>query len=185
MIFYALIGPVLILSLVMLVYLRRLKKHDEVLYAFCEIRREIMAILRRDLFEIQREKYVGLKHLLDATGNAIHYYNDNKATMFNYRRFAQWLRDSRASAETVQRLNLPNDPEILKIREHFGVAMVSAFCAYTPLFRSELLIRVSLLLLRTAVNAGWQQAEGIFQFADWFRNFSSTTRGGHSALCHR
>lgn len=181
MVFYIIMVPILALSMAMLAYLRRLKKHDKVLYEFCQIRREIMAILRRDLFETENDKYVGLRELLDSTGNAIHYYNDNKATMFNYRRYKQWLMDTRESAESVENLHLPNDPELQKIRHHFCQAMVAAFCAYTPLFRSELLIRFSLFILRTAAKAGWQQAEDIFQFASWFKNFK---REG-DALCHR
>jgi hypothetical protein len=144
-----------------------------------------MAVLRRDFFDMDKEKYHGLKKLLNLTSRAIHYYNDNKATMFNFRKFAQWLGHGRRSAEAMESLKLPNDPEILKIQKRFGLAMIFAFCSYTPLLRSEASIRLLLFLLRTAAQAGWQRADNIFQFASWFKEFNSTMRESGDPLCRR
>jgi len=183
--FYFLIIPGLVISLGMLLHFRRIEKHDKVLYRFCQVRRDIMTILRRDLLEVNREKYFGLRVLLDGTSNAIHYYNDNKTTLFNFREFCKWLGDAKRSAEAMEKLKLPNDPEVLEIRDRFAQAMVCGFCAYTPFLRTEAGFAVSLFLLKAMAKAGWRRAETLIQSANWFKNFRSTSHGSGEALCPR
>ncbi len=183
--FYLIMIPALALSAWMLFRFRRLAKHDKVLFEFCQVRRDIMVIFRRDLLKMDREKYFALRGLLDNTDNAIHYYNENKATLFNFRKFMQWLKDSKRSAEEMENLKLPDDPEVLQIRDRFGGAMVSAFCAYTPFVRSEAVFRFSLMLLRAMARTGWRRAENLFQSAKWFKNFRSTIHRSGGTFCHR
>jgi hypothetical protein len=122
---------------------RRIRKHDKVLYRFCETRRMTTAILRNRGFELSKEDYLVLRQILVATTDTIHHYEDCKSTLFNFRKFQQRARELKSDAETVQRLANVRDPEIQAVIKSMQHALFNAFFTYTPLIKSE--ITISLL----------------------------------------
>ena len=92
MTFYVILTPVLIGALYMILRLRGLKKHDEVLYMFCQVRRETMDLIREHNFELAEEDYSALKEIADVTGATIHDYQLCKIYVFNFRRFLTAIR---------------------------------------------------------------------------------------------
>lgn len=130
MLFYLLFVPANILLFIMFRDLRNMKKHDCVLFRFCQIRRDIMFILRDEGFKLSKQDYRVLRFLLDITSEMIHNYNQCKITVFNLRWFMSWLKEYRKKAGKVEKLETTN-PKINAIRERFKVAMLQAFLSYT------------------------------------------------------
>ena len=75
MFFYILMIPVLFFSVLMIIHLRRLKKHDEVLYTFCQNRREIMFMIREENFALSKKDYFDLRKLAEVNNKTIRHFN--------------------------------------------------------------------------------------------------------------
>lgn len=125
--------------------LNKVKTHDQVLFPFCQLRREIMGFLYENVFEkpgaLSREEYTSMRRLSEALDDAIHNYNDHKTMMFNIRKLEKYLEQYQHIVEQAQPVNLTDNPEIRKFHARFIQCFAKAFLAYTPLIRSELLLR--------------------------------------------
>jgi hypothetical protein len=137
MLFYALITPPLLASIYMLFYLRRLKKHDKVLYRFCQLRRDAMSKIRESNFDLKFEDYVALRQLLDRTSETVHEFNNCKVSLFNIRNYSVQVHRAKSLEETsVQRA-----PEVQELTSRYALAMLVAFFTFTPFIKSELVLR--------------------------------------------
>ncbi len=137
MFFYALITPPLLASVCMLFYLRRLKKHDKVLYRFCQLRRDTMSQIRERNFDLRVEDYVALRQLLDRTSETIHDFNNCKVSLFNIRNYSIQVHRAKSLEET----SVERAPEIQELTGRYALAMLVAFFTFTPLIKSELVLR--------------------------------------------
>ncbi|HKV42152.1 MAG TPA: hypothetical protein VJX67_23310, partial [Blastocatellia bacterium] len=141
MIFYIVMGPALIGSAVMAWHLRLMGRHDRVLYRFCEIRREIMNLIRDNAFEMDRTDYYAFRDLLEVVSFTIHDYNACKIHSFNFRRFREWLKDAKQLGGKIETQNR----RVLDLRAKYSWAMLDAFFAYTPFLKSEIAVKVLLI----------------------------------------
>src|SRR6266702_1750215 len=98
MYFYFLIIPSLVVLALVCLDLCRIKKHDKVLYRFCQIRRESMSFLRKKGFSLSVHDYTVLKEMLDGLDITIHNYNACKCKVFNYRNFTSKLAELKIEA---------------------------------------------------------------------------------------
>lgn len=167
--FYVCIVPALIMSMYMIVYLRNLRKHDNVLYRFCQIRRKAMSILRNDGFGMQGQDYVSLRVLVENLNITINNYKECKTVLFNFRRFNKYLTEYKISAQEVEQFKLPNDERIKALVRDFSIALFRAFLEYTPLIRSEIAIRIILFIATALTKIGINHANNFAkQISDTF-----------------
>jgi len=131
-------------SIAAIIWLLRVRNHDRVLYRFCQVRRDIMTILRDRGFEMTKSDYHALRDLLEAVSDTIHHFNECKSTIFNIRTLSRIIREFRESGRAINKINIPKDAASAKTFVDFRMAMVMAFLAYTPFFRSEIAARVIL-----------------------------------------
>ncbi|MGR3985377.1 MAG: hypothetical protein OD817_09070, partial [Gammaproteobacteria bacterium] len=65
------------------------KKHDDVLFPFCQLRRDINRFLYENVLDgaraISREEYASVRGLLKVVDVTIRNYNRHKTAMFNLR----------------------------------------------------------------------------------------------------
>ena len=148
--FYLLVVPALLMQAVMLAYLYQLRRHDSVLYRFCQIRRDVMALLREQSETLSPEEYHDARELLDVLGFTIHNYQDQKSTMFDGRKFLRFRR----SAERVRQARHSDNPQLVELHKRTAMALVRGFIAYTPFFASELALRLVLFGARTLGSMG-------------------------------
>lgn len=159
--------------LYMLCKLHWMKKHDKVLFAICRNRREAMAFLREQGLNITRKDYFALRDLLELQGQTIHEFNAFKAHVFNIRRFVQYM-------VAFRRLNnkftvtKPDDPRVVKLCSDFGRMVLFAILTFTPLFRSELALRLTVSLMKALARVGGQyfkrKAREYSAVADWIKS---------------
>ena len=126
------------------VWLREIARHDGVLFRFCEIRRRVVRLLFDRHLEnglSARDRCDGIR-LLNLLNQVIGDYGERKAVMFNFRRFVRAIEEYEKTAGELRMPRPPQDREIADLYEQASVSILLGFLAYTPLIRSELLLRL-------------------------------------------
>lgn len=157
--FYLLMVPVLLMEVCMLLYLYRRRRHDKVLFRFCQIRRDLMQLLRDRGSSLSREEYKDARELLNVLSFTIHNYRDQKTKIFDGRKFLRF----RNSAEKIRQAEPSADPEIAALYVRTAHALVRGFIAYTPFFASELALRLVLLGAQMLGNLGIRKMRRAFE----------------------
>jgi hypothetical protein len=131
MTFYIALTPILLASAYMLLTLRALTKHDKVLYAFCDVRRDVMSVLRNHAFELTREDYIALREIEDVTSATIHDYHICKIYLFNFRKFRAAVRRLEGIEVHVNK-GLVLAHEIVRLKNDYRRALLFGFFTFTP-----------------------------------------------------
>ena len=138
------------------VWLREIARHDGVLFRFCEIRRRVVRLLFDRHLESglsARNRRDGIR-LLNLLNQVIGDYRERKAVMFNFRRFVRAIEEYEKTAGELRMPYPPQDREIADLYKQASVAILLGFLAYTPLIRSEALLRLFGLFARAVLPIG-------------------------------
>ena len=145
------IGGILItITFAMFSYLnvRRHEKHDRVLFAFCQIRRDLMAELRERFDSLSPEEYESAEFLLGMLNKVIRHYRSHKTFMFNLRKARRMIRNDLRHYHVVQKRihkqlsMVPPNTKIAKLYSDFSRAVMAGFLTYTPFILSEIVLRL-------------------------------------------
>jgi len=147
--FYLLIIPALIMLSFMIMQFYAIKKHDKVLFEFCQARRDLMGILRRDNVNISKKNYVALTKLVEFLNRTIHNYDEMKTSLFNIRKFFRYLKQYEKDIKKIEKIKIPDNPEVIEIYRKSSIAMLKAFLTYTPFIKSQLCLYLLVHLLKT------------------------------------
>lgn len=176
MAFYIVMVPPLIGLAFMILHLRLMGRHDRVLYRFCEIRREIMGLIRDKAFEMDRTDYYAFRDLLEVVSFTIHDYNACKLYAFNFRRFREWLKDAKQLAGKV----VTQNQCVLDLRSQYSRAMLEAFFAYTPFLKSELALKILVIAVKALMRLSGKYLstnfKTVLEVAAWIRHELDTNR---------
>jgi hypothetical protein len=151
--FFIIMVPPVVGSVYMIWHLRRLKKHDQVLFGFCQTRRDVMALLREEDYNFRRPDYLALRNLVVFSSGMIHHFNDLKKSLFNARKFVEEVRRAKLIDKKIKRKAI-KDERIGALYHQFERAHIAAFFAFTPFFTSELVLRLLPLLVRLLAKVG-------------------------------
>ena len=171
--FLALIFSMFVLLMLDMCWLRyqqkEMQKHDQVLFLFCELRRDIMAFLHENAFQksdtLSCEEYRFVRRLLNTLDDAIHNDNDHKTLMFNMRKMVKYIRQYRHTLKQSGALELTDNPEIQGFHTRFVLCLAKAFFAYTPLIRWELALKLVALTYRILHRATARRLRPQYVFA--------------------
>lgn len=139
MTYYIFMTPVLLMIVAMILRLRALKKHDKVLYAFCQLRRDTMSLIREHNYDLCRQDYIALRDIEDGLSDTIHDYNMHKVYLFNFRKFSAALRRLKPQMNITSGERLR--PEITRLRRSCGQVLILAFFTFTPFLKHEIAIK--------------------------------------------
>jgi hypothetical protein len=135
------LGALAVMQVVFLLRMRSVSRHDRVLFPLCDLRREVMAELRREgasMSDVEYAEIMQMRLVLDGT---IHHYHDLKASLFNFRDFVRFLR---AYAQADGDVSVPASSErIDALRRRLALVMMNGFLTYTPLLKSEMIVRLA------------------------------------------
>lgn len=123
--------------------IKKVDKHDQVLFPFCQLRRDIMRHLLDNLDTLTPEEYRPLRKLLDMLDATIHNYNRHKTRMFNLRTILRQTTRYRRAKKQAERVDIPEDSPAVEFYFRFFHLLAKAFLAYTPLLRWELAWRLA------------------------------------------
>lgn len=178
--FYILVLPSLALSVTMIFYLLRLKKHDLVLYSFCQIRRDAIALIDKRGLETNRAAYHSLRNLLNGLNAMVHDYEGCKKQIFNLRKLVALLKDYKQMSRQVEKIKIPDDPEIANLHLRFRRAIVRAFLAYTPLIKSEIAAWLFFKLVSFFADCGIKSLKRVAENLRWLVDEISNTQDNHN-----
>lgn len=145
--FYLLFIPSFFASILMIVYLKNIKKHDIVLYKICQVRRDSMQLLRNNWQGMSKEDYLALRKLLDILNSTINSYNEHKIVLFNLRRFFEHVKRYDSFSKEIEPTEMPKNGEIQALYTATFKSLLYGFFAYTPLIKSEIFVKISFLIL--------------------------------------
>lgn len=153
--------------------IRKTKKHDDMLFPFFDLQRDIMKFLFKTTWEksvtLTREEFLFVRELLRAVDIAAGDYNQHKISVFNMQEMAKHIEAYQRTATLG--LEVPDNPKIRELHERFGRLLVSAFIAYSPLIRSRLALRLLAYANRAAKTVGAHRAiEYVVNNAEKVRN---------------
>jgi len=131
-----------------------------------------MSKIREGNFNLSKDDYIALRHLVEATSVTIHDYNQWKTSLFNFRRFKERVRNIKTLNREIAERKISN-PDIFALYQQYTFAMFLAFIAYTPFLRSELGIKT----LSMSINGMAKISMGKFkknlnravEFINWVR----------------
>ncbi len=148
---------------------RREAKHDQVLFPLCQLRRDIVQFLRTNIRNnrcaLSSEEGQSVLRLLEVLNDAIRNYKRHKTVMFNLREVAKYLRKHQDALKKARPLDVTDNPDIQAFYARFGLCSAKAFLAYTPLIRSELVLRVALYVSMYVWREGTRRAQRLMQDA--------------------
>ncbi|WOV91930.1 MAG: hypothetical protein R1F54_04700 [Candidatus Zeuxoniibacter abyssi] len=140
---------ILVVGAFLLASLIAIKKHDRVLFRFCQIRRDLMKDLR-DRYDttLNQQEWQAAKFLLEKLNGVIQHYHSHKTTMFNLRKVRQMIKsDLQKYKETQQEIKarlpeVPKDTKVYELYGDFARASWQSFFTYTPFIRTEIILRL-------------------------------------------
>lgn len=142
--------------------LRRVSKHDRVLFPLCQLRRDLMRFLRVNATAnknaLSTAEYDSIARLSDTLDLAIHDYNKHKTMMFNLRNLMKLIKAHKKTLKKAKPIDLTDNPEIQTFHSRFIRCLAEAFIAYTPLIRSELVLRMFMWTSRAVSKRVRQEA---------------------------
>lgn len=183
MLFYILIVPSTLFVLYMVIVFRKMKKHDEILFRFCQVRRDAISLIDRRNFELNRKQYASVRDLLESVNAMIHDFEKCKTTVFNFRKFVRFLKFYRDAAIQAEKIHIPNDPEIIALHHQYKTAIFFAFLAYTPLIKSELCAKFLVTIFVFLAKAGVKSLNGGANYLKWLIEENKRENGPHG-LAH-
>lgn len=112
--------------------LNGMKKHDTVLFMFCELRREIMQYLRENFDGISKAEAKNCLAILDCVNSEIHFFSRNKREVYN---ILNLIDNIRRSTVMVKRINFSEpSPALGDFVKKFNAIRFEAFRTFSPLY---------------------------------------------------
>lgn len=136
---------------IMLIRVLNIRKNDQVLYEFCDVRRKMMRYLRNNFDSVSTGDYLCLRESLDLLNNNIHYFDHYKTHVFNVNMLIRMIRETKKNIDEVERLKRTENAEILDLMGSFERSFLVAFFVFTPLFKTRACISLVVFVLTILV----------------------------------
>lgn len=151
--FYFVAGLISAFLVYQVINLRELRKHDEHLFRFCELRRDAISLLYNERETLSRNDYIALRKILKTLNLTINNYRTHKTVTFNLRRFLAYVKELRSLDHDTGKIST-NNKDIINLNYRMHHVVCLAFLAYTPFLRSEVLASIVIKVLNACVEMG-------------------------------
>jgi len=135
---------------------RAAKKHDGVLFPFCQLRRDVMRYRYEAVMGMHgaypRAEREALRRLSRELDDTIHNYRAHKTVMFNLRRIMRNIQTYKHASKAV--VDVTDNAEIRGFHDNLRRLQAKAFIAYTPMIKSEFAIKLIVQSTRFGYRAG-------------------------------
>lgn len=164
--FYFFIIPTLLFLIYQIFRLRSITKHDKILFGFCQNRREMMKLIRDKNQTLSIEDYQALRELVEMTNKTIHNFNHYKPVLFNFRRFIEYVRNAQEVDNKFKEHQFGSQ-EIAELYNRFFLTLLGAFFTFTPLIKSEIVLRASIYFFKALAKLGARKAKRVIELLTW------------------
>lgn len=173
MAFYIILGPVMLLMVFMIFKLHQIKKHDSVLFRFCQLRRDIMGYLRKDFDSITKSDHNEVRMLLRLLNSTIHDYDEHKKGLFKINKFIVQAKTVYKSVNEAKRKESKNNDVIKGFYKDYGKIMLIAYLTYTPFLKSKIIIAVLTAILEFLAKYFNRYIKHHITFLEWLKGESN------------
>lgn len=171
---YIFIVPALIILASGIFELRRIQKHDNVLFAYAQLRRNILFYLKEYGMKISDTDYKIVNELLDRVDATIHHFTDFKTTYFNIRKLRKLTKKLKLQEiKTGFVLKKTQNKDINKLQKQYEYLIVKSCFTYTPFFRSEVFLKISFLVFKLFILAGVKKWQNLINDINWLKDKKS------------
>lgn len=157
--------------------IRKVRKHDDVLFPLCQLRRDIVRFLYVNVFEkenaLSPEEVRAARWLWGLLDRTIRDYNQNKTTIFNLRTMLKIVRQYRNLMEQIEPVNLTKNKEIQRLHQRFVLCWAKGCLTYTPLIRSEIALWFFMLIARKVSIRMRREASKVVEVAAQIRSHAA------------
>lgn len=136
-------------SLIFIIKLRNIQKHDAVLFELCNYRRDLMGYLRNEYETLSKEDYKETLKLLDAINSLIGIYSKRQSDLFHLKTFFSLLTFIAKKSYPVDRRISSMDVEnesILELQKKLSYNIKWAVFKSTPKIKVYLILFFALLI---------------------------------------
>lgn len=156
---YILLIPIAPFLIFQIIHLINLRKHDEVLFNFCALRRESITLLQKEYPNLSRNDYIALRKIIHLLSKMIYNYKPHRSALFNFRQFRVYLRNYKQLEATTEKIST-NHPAIRSIRYKIHDAVIEAFLVYTPFLKHEIIANILFNIMSVAMKSGFKSLRG-------------------------
>jgi len=154
---------------------RAAKKHDGVLFPFCQLRRDVMRYRYEAVMGMHgaypRAEREALRRLSRELDDTIHNYKAHKTVMFDLRKIIKYIQQYRHALKQTAPLESTGNAEIEKFHARFACLLARACVAYTPLIRWELALRLMVFAGSFIWRISKMRMQYILRSADTLREY--------------
>ncbi|MCO1336527.1 hypothetical protein MO867_19525 [Microbulbifer sp. OS29] len=139
--------------------LLEVKKHDQHIFEFCQLRRDTLSYLSNSYEGLSRTDYIALRKINDALSTIIAGYKEHRTVVFNFRLFSEYVNELKAFEKKAEKIST-NNKEIQELLNRIHYSIFKAFLAFTPYLKSELAFTVLMKLISIGANSGANSLKG-------------------------
>ncbi|GAA5445214.1 hypothetical protein Misp06_03411 [Microbulbifer sp. NBRC 101763] len=156
---YILLALALFFISIQIYRLWEMRKHDQHLFEFCQLRRDTITYLSNSYESLSRTDYIALRKINDALSTIIAEYKEHRTVVFNFRLFVEYLDELKAFEKKAEKISTSNK-EIQNLLNRIHCSIFKAFLAFTPYLKSELALSLVMKLSSLGVKAGVNSLKG-------------------------
>ncbi|WP_444943908.1 hypothetical protein ACJJIK_00935 [Microbulbifer sp. ZKSA006] len=150
---YILLAIALVFIFAKIYQLLEVKKHDQHLFEFCQLRRDTISYLSSSYTDLSRTDYIALRKVSDTLSAIIAEYKEHRTVVFNLRLFSEYVNQLKTFEKKTEKIST-NNPQIQDLLHRTHRSIFNAFLAFTPCLKSELAFAVAIKLISLGVKAG-------------------------------
>ncbi|QFT54401.1 hypothetical protein FIU95_07510 [Microbulbifer sp. THAF38] len=160
--FSMLLAIALVFIAIQIYRLFEIRRHDQHLFEFCQLRRDTIAYLSNSYEHLSRTDYIALRKINDALSRIIAGYKEHKTVVFNYRLFTEYLDELKAFERKAEKISTGNK-DIQDLLKRIHCSIFKAFLAFTPHLKSELAFSLVIKVISLGVKAGLNSLKDYLQ----------------------
>lgn len=148
--FYVLTIPIILLLAYNLFRLRQIRLHDEVLYKFCQLRRDVVRTIDEDINGYSKQEYRQIRLLLDQLNSTIRNFTHMKKNIFTFKIFLELVKayidfNTKRGSKSIKRSE--NDSIVL-LYTQYNKTLIDGFISYVPFLRYRLIVSLMYTLIK-------------------------------------
>lgn len=175
--------PTTLMLIHMIYHMNKIRKHDKVLFRFCQLRRDILQYLREKGNNLPEKDYKEIRTLVDLVNDHIHHFDDHKSGLFRLNGLFSNAKSVYTKVRKSEEKKVPNNKKIEAFYNSYGKSLLIAFLTYTPFLASKIIVLLLIKILELIkISTGHFLSEKLDfseSFLKWLRSENNGLKPSH------